>query len=202
MSNAAADRIAQFRKMATDDPNNELAHFTLGKALAEAGDHRAAVDSYRRALQLNENISKVYQLLAVSLKAMGEPGAAVGALQAGVTVADRRGDLLPKNEMIAMLREAGAEVPELKSSAAAAAPAPAVGEGKVQCKRCGQVGPKLDRPPFRSPFGQEIYANTCAACWREAIGMGTKVINELRLPMNDPQAQKMWDQHIREFLNL
>jgi hypothetical protein len=28
------------------------------------------------------------------------------------------------------------------------------------------------------------------------------VINELRLPLSDPQAQKMWDQHIREFLNL
>jgi hypothetical protein len=28
------------------------------------------------------------------------------------------------------------------------------------------------------------------------------VINELRLPLADPQAQKMWDQHVREFLNL
>lgn len=203
MSNAPAtqDRIAQFRKMATDDPNNELAHFTLGKALAEAGDHRGAVDSYRRALQLNENISKVYQLLAVSLKAMGEEAAAIGALQAGVTVADRRGDLLPKNEMIAMLRAAGADVPELRASGKTA-PAATVGEGQVQCKRCGQVGPKLDRPPFRSAFGQEIFQHTCAGCWREAIGMGTKVINELRLPLNDPQAQKLWDQHIREFLNL
>jgi hypothetical protein len=32
--------------------------------------------------------------------------------------------------------------------------------------------------------------------------MGTKVINELRLPLSDPQAQKLWDQHVREFLNL
>jgi len=36
----------------------------------------------------------------------------------------------------------------------------------------------------------------------EAIKMGTKVINELRLPMNDPQAQTIWDQHIRAFLGL
>jgi hypothetical protein len=28
------------------------------------------------------------------------------------------------------------------------------------------------------------------------------VINELRLPLSDPQAQVAWDQHIREFLNL
>ena len=32
--------------------------------------------------------------------------------------------------------------------------------------------------------------------------MGTKVINELRLPLNDPQAQKLDDQHMLEFLNL
>ena len=39
-------------------------------------------------------------------------------------------------------------------------------------------------------------------CWKEAIAFGTKVINELRLPLADPQAQKAWDQHIRDFLNL
>jgi hypothetical protein len=32
--------------------------------------------------------------------------------------------------------------------------------------------------------------------------MGTKVINELRLPMDDPKAGKIYDQHMVEFLNL
>ena len=77
-----------------------------------------------------------------------------------------------------------------------------VGEGEVFCKRHGGTGPRLEKPPFRNPFGQEIYDNTCANCWKEAIAFGTKVINELRLPLADPQAQKMWDQHIRDFLNL
>jgi Fe-S cluster biosynthesis and repair protein YggX len=196
-----SQRIEQFRKMANDDPTNELAHFTLGKALAESGDHAGAIESYRRAIGLNANISKVYQLLAQSLLKTGDQGAAVATLTEGVKVADRRGDLLPKNEMIAALKDLGAAVPELSSSASSA-PSPAVGEGQVQCKRCGRVGPRLPKPPFRNEFGQEIYAGTCAPCWREAIGMGTKVINELRLPMSDPQAQKVWDQHIREFLNL
>ena len=70
------------------------------------------------------------------------------------------------------------------------------------CKRCGKVQPRLPGPPMRNAFGQEVYENICPDCWREAIGQGTKVINELRLPMNDPQASKVWDQHIREFLNL
>jgi Fe-S cluster biosynthesis and repair protein YggX len=32
--------------------------------------------------------------------------------------------------------------------------------------------------------------------------MGTKVINELRLAMNEPEAQRIFDQHMFEFLNL
>ena len=54
----------------------------------------------------------------------------------------------------------------------------------------------------RSELGKQVYENICAPCWREAIGMGTKVINELRLDLSDPRAQTVWDQNIREFLNL
>ena len=71
-----------------------------------------------------------------------------------------------------------------------------------RCKRCGNVGPKLKKPPFKNAFGQAIFENTCYDCWQLAIRQGTKVINELRLPLNDPQAQSIWDQHIKEFLNL
>ena len=67
---------------------------------------------------------------------------------------------------------------------------------------CGPCSIATARPPFSSAQGKLIYDNTCAACWREWIGMGTKVINELRLPLADPQAQKIFDQHMMEFLNL
>ena len=32
--------------------------------------------------------------------------------------------------------------------------------------------------------------------------MGTKVINEMRLPLADPRAQKIFDDQMLEFLNL
>lgn len=51
-------------------------------------------------------------------------------------------------------------------------------------------------------MGQEIFEKVCADCWREWVPMGTKVINELRLPLTDPQAQKTYDQYMLEFLNL
>ena len=57
------ERIAQFRKMANDDPENELGHFRLGQLLMEAGQWEEAVRAFRRTLELSPQSSKVYQLL-------------------------------------------------------------------------------------------------------------------------------------------
>ena len=70
------------------------------------------------------------------------------------------------------------------------------------CRRCGGNGPALNERPFKGALGEEILASVCQACWKEWVGMGTKVINELRLPMFDPQAQEVYDKHMKEFLML
>jgi Fe-S cluster biosynthesis and repair protein YggX/thioredoxin-like negative regulator of GroEL len=195
---ADTSRIDQFRKMATDDPDNALGHFSLARELLNAGQAAEAVPSFERVLQIDPNLSRAHQLLASALLRLGRRDDAVRRLTEGLSVAAARGDVMPKNEMIRMLKELGAPVPETAASKQAVE----IGEGQVQCKRCGRVAARLSKPPMRNDFGKQIYDNICADCWREAIGFGTKVINELRLPMNDPQASKMWDQHVREFLNL
>jgi len=195
---ADTSRIDQFRKMATDDPDNALGHFSLARELLNAGQAADAVPSFERVLQIDPNLSRAHQLLASALLRLGRRDDAVRRLTEGVSVAASRGDVMPKNEMVRMLKELGAPVPETAASRQAVE----VGEGQIQCKRCGRVAARLSKPPMRNDFGKQIYDNICADCWREAIGFGTKVINELRLPMNDPQASKMWDQQVREFLNL
>jgi Fe-S cluster biosynthesis and repair protein YggX len=148
-------------------------------------------------IELNPNMGRAYQLLATSLLKLNRRDEAIDRLTAGVKVAQSRGESQPMREMIAMLKELGVEV-----AAPEQAPRMEIGAGQVHCKRCGKVAAKLASPPMKRAFGQEIYANICADCWRQAIGVGTKVINELRLPLDDPKAGKIWDQHIREFLNL
>jgi Fe-S cluster biosynthesis and repair protein YggX/thioredoxin-like negative regulator of GroEL len=192
-------RIEQFRKMAEADPNNELGHFSLGKAYLDAGQTLEAIESFERVIQLNPDIAKVYQLLASALIAADRKAEAIDRLTRGVEVAAARGEMMPRNEMIRMLKDLGAKVPE---SVTAAPQQQAVGEGQVLCTRCGKAGRKQPSPPFSNAQGREIQEKICADCWREWIGMGTKVINELRLPLSDPQAQKIFDQHMREFLNL
>jgi Fe-S cluster biosynthesis and repair protein YggX len=192
------ERIAQFRKMAEADPTNEIGHFSLGRELLAAGDLAGAVASLGRVIELNPNISKAYQLIGIALQKQGDLPAAVAIWSKGVTTADSRGEFMPRDEMIKLLKDAGAAVPELASKQTAQV----AGEGEVLCKRCGRVAKKLAKAPFRNQLGQDIFNHICTDCWKEGIAMGTKVINELRLPLADPQAQKIWDQHIKEFLNL
>src|SRR6266567_4024714 len=94
-----AERIAQFRKMATDDPENELGHFRLGQLLMEDGQLAEAAGSFRRTLELSPQFSKVYQLLGESLIKQAKQEEAAEVLQKGFAVADERGDNIPRDEM-------------------------------------------------------------------------------------------------------
>ncbi len=194
-----ASRIEQFKKMAEADPDNELGHFSLGRAYLDAAQHAEAIASLRRVVELNPNISKAYQLMGEAQLKAGERDAAIESLTTGVRIANDRGDLMPKNAMLDSLKQLGAPVPELATKGPAAQP---VGEGQLVCTRCGRVMHRMANAPFSNAQGKMIQEKICAECWKEWIGMGTKVINEMRLPLSDPQAQKIFDQHMMEFLNL
>src|SRR5262249_10956576 len=112
------ERIAQFRKMAQDDPDNELGHFRLGQLLMENGQVEDAARSFQRTLVLSPAFSKVYQLLAQCQLTLGRRDEAVRTLQEGYKTADQRGDKMPRDEMGRMLTELGEEVPAARPAAA------------------------------------------------------------------------------------
>lgn len=196
-------KILQFEKMAHDDPNNELGHFSLGKAYLEAGRAGDAVRALLRAIDLNPSLSKAYELASQASEAAGDRGKAVELLKRGLTVADERGDRKPREAMAAILQDWGVEVPP---PPVAATPHPDAAAGDAvegfTCSRCGSPHGKLDRPPFRGPLGQRIFDHICRSCWREWIPMGTKVINELGLQLADKRHQETYDQYMLEFLQL
>src|SRR5947209_7426382 len=108
------DRIAQFRKMANDDPDNELGHYRLGQLLMEDKQYAEAIQSFRRTLELSPQFSKVYQYLAVCQLNNGQRDEAIGTLKTGFEMADERGDNMPRDEMARMLVELGEPAPESK----------------------------------------------------------------------------------------
>src|ERR1700683_3394705 len=84
------DRIAQWRKMANDDPDNELGHFRLGQFLMEDKQYGEAIKTFRRTLEIMPHFSKVYQLLATSLLNNGQRDEAIATLKQGYDIADER----------------------------------------------------------------------------------------------------------------
>src|SRR5580693_8752464 len=105
--NQLQERITQYRKMANDDPDNELGHFRLGQLLLEDGQYEEAVKSFRRTLELSPQFSKVFQLLGTCLIKLGQRDAAVQVLRDGFAVADQRGDNIPRDEMAKLLVQLG-----------------------------------------------------------------------------------------------
>ena len=191
-------RIEQFKIMSDANPKDELAFFSLGRAYSDNQQPAEAAAAFTKVIELNPKMSKAYQLLAAALIAVGNKEQAIETLKTGAKVSHDRGDFMPRNDMVRSLKEHGIDMPEL----AGPQQVQEVGEGQVLDSRTGQVGPRLPRPPFSSKLGHFIYAHVSAPSWQEWIGMGTKVINELRLPLSDPQAQKVFDQHMLDFLNL
>ncbi|HTU91339.1 MAG TPA: Fe(2+)-trafficking protein [Gemmataceae bacterium] len=197
------DRIAQFRKMANDDPDNELGHYRLGQLLMEARQFPEAVQSFRRTLELSPRFSKVYQLLAQCLLDDNHRDEAVAVLKQGFDVADEQGDNMPREAMARMLTELGEPEPASKKKSASAAE----GDGGFRCQRpgcwAGSRAHQLDKPPFSDELGRRIYESVCAECWMDWLrNYSVKVINELRLDLSTERGQEEYDRYMREFLGL
>src|SRR5262249_29214200 len=146
------ERIAQFRKMATDDPDNELGHYRLGQLLMDDKQFDEAVQSFRRTLELSPQFSKVYQLLGQCLLQQGKKAEAIQALKQGAEGADERGATLPRDEMSGMRGERGEPAPQSKRAAAKPQAADAGPGTGFKCQRMmcmiGNRARQLDKPPM------------------------------------------------------
>ncbi len=197
------DRIAQFRKMANDDPDNELGHYRLGQLLMEAQLFPQAIQSFRRTLELSPRFSKVYQLLAQCLLDDNRREEAIAVLKQGFDVADEQGDNMPREAMSRMLTELGEPEPVSKKKTTSAAEGP----GGFRCQRpgcwAGSRARQLDKPPFNDELGRRIQETVCADCWMDWLrNYSIKVINELRLDLSTEHGQQEYDRYMREFLGL
>lgn len=198
-------RIAQFKNMAEADPENELGHFSLGKAYIDAKRFAEAERPLRRVLQLNPAYSKAYELLGKALVESGRRADAVEVLERGYSVAAERGDVMPREQIANMLAELGHAPPSVAPpDRSVSRPAETAGAstGGFRCARCGRPHGQMPQAPFKGALGLMIQAQTCSECWKEWIPTGTKVINEMGLALADPKAQELYDEYMKEFLQL
>lgn len=195
------DRIAQFRKMATDDPENELGHFRLAQLLMEDNQFAEAAASFERTLELSPQFSKVYQLLGECHVKSGSKDKAIEVWTTGYKVADERGDKMPRDAMGKLLTDHGAPVPKTEASARVDDGGPGTG---FNCERpgcpSGRNARQLPAAPLPDAIGERIYQHVCADCWNAWFrDYSIKVINELRLDLSSEFGQAEYDKYMREY---
>ena len=194
------ERIERFEHMASADPDNEMAHFSLGSAYLQAGRGAEAAHSFERCIELNRDMSKAWQLCGEAMVMAGWSDKAVAVLKEGYTLAAARGDRMPQEAMGEALKALGRECPVVEQTAVASGASSKGGD--FVCQRTGRAGTKLDGPPFKGPQGEWIAANISQETWQDWIDQGTKVINELRLDLSRDEDSDTYDEHMQEFLGM
>lgn len=197
----ANQRIEQFRQLCEQDPANDMAHFSLGGALAQAARHAEAADAYLRCIELTPTFSKAYQLAGAALIEAGKSDRAGEILTRGYTVAEAQGDLMPKKGITELLNKLGLPLPQSTAPTTASGSDPAAPGGFV-CRRTNRPGTRMPRPPFRGGLGAWIQDNISKETFDEWIALGTKIINELRLDLSRDNDDAVYDYGMRRFIAL
>lgn len=70
----------------------------------------------------------------------------------------------------------------------------------IECKRCGEENPQLDKPPFRNEVGRRVQEEICRSCWSDWLDHQTLLINHYGLDVRDPESRKFLYGKIEELL--
>ena len=183
--NDLTDRIARFENMATADPTNDMAHFSLGSAYLDAERYEEAASSFETCIGLNPDMTRALELGGSALLKLGKTGEAEELLQKGYTLAASRGEKRVQDGIETVLQEGGFKVPEIDSSSKNVTPQQ-----------------KLEDAPLPGEIGAWILENVNQDQWNAWIEQGTKVINELRLDFSREEDQKSFEDYMIEFLGI
>lgn len=60
----------------------------------------------------------------------------------------------------------------------------------VHCIKLGIEAEGLDRPPYPGALGKRLYESVSKPAWQEWLAHQTRLINEYRLSLAEPEARK------------
>lgn len=73
---------------------------------------------------------------------------------------------------------------------------------EIDCSRCGQSKPGLERAPLPGKYGPTVLERTCADCWHEWVEEQTRVINHEGLTPGLPEHRQVLYQRMLTYLKL
>ncbi|MFT7462806.1 MAG: Flp pilus assembly protein TadD [Pseudohongiellaceae bacterium] len=95
--------VERQEKAVSTNPDDALARQALAGSYLKLGMPAKAVAQLRKAMILDDTRSVVYLSLGKALEASGMKGDAMEIYRTGVPLADRNGDLMPRNQMASRL---------------------------------------------------------------------------------------------------
>ena len=97
------DAVERQEKAVTERPDDVLARVALAASYRKLGMPAKAIGHLQKALQLDDTLSTVYLDLGRCLEDAGMAGEARDVYRRGVPLAERKGDLMPRNQMASRL---------------------------------------------------------------------------------------------------
>ena len=70
----------------------------------------------------------------------------------------------------------------------------------VHCTKLGREAEGLPRPPLPGPLGERVFAQISKEVWRDWLAHQTRLINEYRLSLADPQARAFLTKELETYL--
>lgn len=107
-----AERIDAMRKLASDDPKDELSRFRLGQMLMADDQFAEAAKSFEQCLSLAPDNPNTYRYLGECLIKLGEKDRAVEVLRRGHPIARKQQDEPYLSAIEDLLRSLGSPVPQ------------------------------------------------------------------------------------------
>jgi len=96
---ALQKKIEQFERLVAHNAQDALSRFTLGRAYLEAGRANDAVRVLEEALTIKPDLTAAYVVLGEAHEKAGRIARAIKTWNQGVELAQKRGDLHPRNQM-------------------------------------------------------------------------------------------------------
>lgn len=106
------DALEKQEQAVEKDPDSVIARLTLGRSYLKLGMPAKAIGHMRHALKRDPEMSVLYLELGKALEAANMKSDALQAYEEGVTVADRKGDLMPRNQMASRRVALKKEIPD------------------------------------------------------------------------------------------
>ncbi len=102
--------VHNFETMLTQGRDNALLRFSLGNAYLERQNYSAAIEHFKKALELDANYSAAWKNYGKALAESHRWQEAVEIYQQGIAIAERKGDKQAEKEMRVFLKRAQKQV--------------------------------------------------------------------------------------------